>query len=41
MAEVLRRAITTEKFLHDTAEEGGKVLVEGKDKKIREILIRR
>jgi ribbon-helix-helix CopG family protein len=40
MADVVRRAISTEKFLDQTRAEGGKVLIEGKDKQIRELLIR-
>lgn len=40
MAEVLRRAISVERFLDQTREEGGKILVETKDKKLRELLIR-
>lgn len=40
MAQVVRQAIATEKFLHDTVQEGGKVLVEGKDKSVREVLLR-
>jgi predicted DNA-binding protein len=40
MAEVLRKAIATEKFLEDTVAEGGKVLIEDRDKRIRQLLIR-
>ena len=40
MAEVLRRAIATEKFLQDTAAEGGKVLIEDKDKSLKQLLVR-
>jgi len=40
MAEVLRRAISTEKFLNDTVEKGGKILIDdGKNQ--RELLIRK
>ena len=41
MAEVLRRAISTEKFLNDTVEKGGKVLIQDDDGKQRELLIRK
>lgn len=40
MADVLRKAITTEKFLQDTVAEGGKVLIEGRDKKLKQLLVR-
>ena len=40
MAEVVRQAIATEQFLHETVQEGGKVLVEGKDKGVRQIILR-
>jgi hypothetical protein len=41
MAEVLRRAITTEKYLQDTVAEGGKVLIQDPDRKtVKELLIR-
>ena len=40
MADVLRKAITTEKFLQDTVAEGGKVLSEGRDKKLKQLLVR-
>ena len=40
MAEVLRKAIATEKFLQDTDAEGGKVLIEGKDKSMKQLLVR-
>jgi predicted DNA-binding protein len=40
MAEVLRRAISTEKFLNDTVEKGGKILIDdGKSQK--QLLIRK
>ena len=39
MAEVLRRAIVTEKYLHDTVQEGGKVLIRDRDKNVKELLI--
>lgn len=40
MADVLRRAISIERFLEETRAEGGKVLIETKDKQLRELLIR-
>lgn len=40
MADVIRQAISTEKFLEETVSTGGKVLIEEKDKSIRQLLIR-
>jgi hypothetical protein len=40
MSEVIRQAIATEKFLHDTAKSGGKVLIEEKDRKLKQLLVR-
>lgn len=41
MAEVVRRAVATEKFLRDTSAEGSKILIKDKDSKdLRELLIR-
>jgi hypothetical protein len=40
LAQVVRQAIATEKFLHDTVEGGGKVLIEDKDKSVRQVLLR-
>jgi len=41
MAEVVRRAVATEKFLRDTAAEGSKILIKDKDSDmLRELLIR-
>ena len=40
MTEILRRAISLEKFANDTVESGGKILIEDKDKKLKQILIR-
>jgi hypothetical protein len=40
MAEVLRRAISTEKFLNDTVEKGGKILIQDGGTQ-RELLIRK
>ena len=41
MAEVLRRAISNEKFFQDTVVQGGKVLIQDKDRSVKEVLIRR
>lgn len=38
--EALRRAISTEKFLVDEVEAGNKILLEGKDRKLREVMLR-
>jgi predicted DNA-binding protein len=40
MAEVLRDAIQLEKYVDDTRAEGGKILVERPDGKVRELVIR-
>lgn len=40
MTEVIRQAIATEKFLFDTVQEGGKVLVEDRDKTLKQIVLR-
>lgn len=40
MTEVIRQAIATEKFLFDTMQEGGKVLVEDRDKTLKQIVLR-
>ena len=41
MAEVVRRAVATERFLRDTSANGGKILIKDKDgESIRELLIR-
>lgn len=39
MTEVLRHAISLEKFLIDTQDEGGKLLIEKKDKSIVQVLV--
>jgi hypothetical protein len=39
MAEVIRRALSTEKFLADKQAEGAKVLIQERDKTIRELVI--
>jgi hypothetical protein len=38
-AEVIRRAITVEKYLSDVRDEGGRVLIEDADKLIKEIVV--
>jgi predicted transcriptional regulator len=40
MADVIRQAIATEKFLFDTDRAGGKVLIEEKDKTLKQIVLR-
>jgi hypothetical protein len=40
MTEALRRAISTEKFLLDQVQANSKILIEDKDKNIRQILVR-
>ncbi len=41
MAEIVRRAIATERFLRDTAAEGSKILIKDKNSEsLRELLIR-
>ena len=40
MTEVLRKAILTEKLLSDEAERGNKILIEDKDKRLRQIILR-
>jgi hypothetical protein len=41
MADVIRHAIATEKFVHETTSTGGKILVEGKDRQIRQVIFQR
>lgn len=38
-AEVVRRAVATEKFLRDTAAEGSKILIRKQDSTYRELII--
>jgi predicted transcriptional regulator len=38
--EALRKAISTEKFLHEEKKKGSRILIEDTDQKIREIIIR-
>lgn len=40
MSEVIRQAIATEKFLFDTDQSGGKILIEEKDKRLKQIVLR-
>lgn len=40
MAEVVRRAVATEKFLRDTVSEGSKILIRDKDSSLRELVLR-
>ena len=40
MTEVLRKAIVTEKLLRDEVDQGNKILIEGKDEKLRQLIIR-
>jgi hypothetical protein len=40
VAEVVRQAIATEKFLHDEVEKGNKILIEEKDKSLRQVVFR-
>ena len=40
MTEALRRAISTEKFLIDATADKSKILIEGKDKKVRQLVLR-
>jgi hypothetical protein len=39
LAEVVRRALTIEKYLSDVRKDGGRILVEDPDKLIKEIVI--
>jgi hypothetical protein len=40
VADVIRRAIWIEKYLHETLKAGGKVLLEDSDHGVRELVIR-
>jgi len=40
MTEALRRAISTEKFLLDTIEDNGKILIEDKKKNMHQVIFR-
>ena len=40
LSEVIRQAIATEKFLFDTNQSGGKILIEEKDKRLKQIVLR-
>jgi uncharacterized protein (DUF1778 family) len=39
-AEVIRRAVGTELFLIEEQEQGSRILIEGKDKQVRQLLLR-
>lgn len=41
MADVVRRAIMTEKLVRQTTKTGGKVLIKDKDNSLREVIFRR
>ena len=41
MSDVIRQAISTEKFLRNEAEQGNRILIQDKDKNVKEIIIRR
>lgn len=38
LAEVIRRAIALDKYLHETTREGGKILVEDADKTLKQLV---
>jgi predicted DNA-binding protein len=40
MAEIIRQAISTEKFLHEATSAGSKVLIQDKDKSVRQLVPR-
>lgn len=40
MAEVVRQAIATEKFFVDEVEKGHKILIEDKDRSLRQVVFR-
>ena len=40
VAEVIRRAIWIEKYLHDAIKNGGKILLQEPDKTVKELVIR-
>lgn len=40
MADVIRQAIATEKFLFDTDKAGGKIIIEDKDKSLKQVVFR-
>lgn len=40
MADMVRRALSTERFVHSTVKNGGKVLIEEKDKTIKQVIFR-
>ncbi len=40
MAEIVRRAISTDKFIHDAVDEGSLILIKDKDNSMRQLVIR-
>lgn len=40
MTEVLRRAISTEKFIEDTRASGSRILIQDREEKVRELVYR-
>jgi len=40
VAEIIRRAIWMEKYVHDTQKNGGKILIQDADQTLKELLIR-
>lgn len=40
MADMVRRALSTERFVRDTVKRGGKVLIEEKDKTLKHVIFR-
>jgi hypothetical protein len=39
MAEIVRRAISTDKFIHDAVDEGSLILIKDKDNGMRQLVI--
>ena len=40
MSQIIRDAISTETFLQETSDSGGKVLIKDKDETLRQLLVR-
>ena len=40
MADMVRRALSTEKFVRETVKRGGKLLIEEKDKTYKQVIFR-
>jgi len=40
MAEIVRRAISTDSFLHDAIDQGSLILIKDKDDSMRQLLLR-